>query len=83
MLFFVLAESLMISLAGGIVGLSWAVVVIPFLGKLVEGRMPPLFLSPIILGYGLLTAIIVGLVSGLLPGVSAMHMRVINALRRV
>ncbi len=82
-LFFVLAESLMISLAGGIVGLSWAVVVIPFLGKLVEGRMPPLFLSPIILGYGLLTAIIVGLVSGLLPGVSAMHMRVINALRRV
>jgi putative ABC transport system permease protein len=82
-LFFVLAESLMIALVGGVLGLLLAMTAVPLLGKALEGRLPPLILSPAILIAGLLTAIVVGLVSGLLPGVGAMRMRVINALRRV
>jgi hypothetical protein len=35
------------------------------------------------LSVGLGTALLVGLVSGLLPGIGAMRMRVVNALRRV
>jgi hypothetical protein len=40
-------------------------------------------LSKTLLTLGLGFAIIVGLASGLLPGIAAMRMRVVNALRRV
>jgi hypothetical protein len=40
-------------------------------------------LSKTLLTLGLGFAIIVGLASGLLPGIGAMRMRVVNALRRV
>jgi hypothetical protein len=40
-------------------------------------------LSKTLLTVGLGFAIIVGLASGLLPGIGAMRMRVVNALRRV
>jgi hypothetical protein len=33
--------------------------------------------------FGLVLAIVVGFASGLIPGVSAMRLRVVNALRRV
>jgi putative ABC transport system permease protein len=82
-LFFVLAESLIISLVGGLFGLLLAILAVPALTKALNGLLPNLVLSTSILVLGLLTAIIVGLASGFLPGVSAMRMRVINALRRV
>ncbi len=82
-LFFVLAESLMISVVGGLLGLGLAILAVPVLGRALNGLLPSLVLSPSILVLGLLTAIVVGLASGLLPGVGAMRMRVINALRRV
>jgi putative ABC transport system permease protein len=82
-LFFVLAESLIIALVGGLVGLGLAMLAVPALAKLLNGLLPPLFLSKTMLVNGLLVAIVVGLISGLLPGFSAMRMRVTNALRRV
>jgi putative ABC transport system permease protein len=82
-LFFVLAESLIIALIGGLLGLVLAIVAVPALGKALNGLLPNLVLSPAILLLGLIVAILVGLISGLLPGFTAMHMRVVNALRRV
>jgi putative ABC transport system permease protein len=82
-LFFVLAESLLISLIGGLIGLGLALVAIPVLASALNGLLPELILSPAILSVGLGTALLVGLVSGLLPGIGAMRMRVVNALRRV
>jgi len=82
-LFFVLAESLMISLIGGLIGLGLAALAIPVLASALNGLLPTLILSPAILSVGLGTALLVGLVSGLLPGIGAMRMRVVNALRRV
>jgi putative ABC transport system permease protein len=82
-LFFVLAESLTISLIGGILGLLLAVIAVPALAKALNGLLPTLVLAPTVLLLGLLVAIAVGLVSGLLPGISAMRMRVVSALRRV
>ncbi len=82
-LFFVLAESLIIALIGGLAGLLFAVVAVPALGRALNGLLPNLVLSPTILALGLVLAILVGLVSGMIPGFMAMRMRVISALRRV
>jgi putative ABC transport system permease protein len=82
-LFFVLGESLVIALMGGLLGLGLAALAIPALGAALNGLLPSLVLSKTILILGLGTAILVGLISGLLPGISAMRMRVVTALRRV
>jgi putative ABC transport system permease protein len=82
-LFFVLAEALTIALAGGLLGLGLASVAVPALGAALNGLLPTLILSKPILALGLGLAILVGGVSGLLPGIGAMRMRVVNALRRV
>jgi putative ABC transport system permease protein len=82
-LFFVLAESLAIALIGGVIGLLSALLLIPALGNALNGLLPSLVLSPTMLVSGLLVALLVGIASGLLPGLGAMHMRVVDALRRV
>jgi putative ABC transport system permease protein len=82
-LFFVLAEAVIISLVGGLLGLGLAMLAIPVLAAALNGLLPTLILSPAILSVGLATALLVGIVSGLLPGIGAMRMRVVNALRRV
>jgi len=82
-LVFVLGESLAISLIGGLLGLFLAVLAVPVLSKALSGMLPRLFLSSTLLAFGLGTALTVGIVSGALPGIAAMRMRVVNALRRV
>jgi putative ABC transport system permease protein len=82
-LFFVLSESLVIALIGGVLGLVLALLAVPALAKALNGLLPALVLAPTILLLGLAVAIAVGIISGLLPGISAMRMRVVNALRRV
>jgi len=82
-LFFVLAESIVIALVGGTMGLGLAVVAVPGLAKALNGVLPSLVLAPSMLLLGLIFAVFVGLASGLLPGLTAMQMRVVNALRRV
>src|ERR1700729_4107248 len=52
------------------------------LGNALKGLLPELVLSPQILSLGLATALLIGAAGGILPGVGAMRMRVINALRR-
>ncbi|HEX4543347.1 MAG TPA: FtsX-like permease family protein, partial [Candidatus Acidoferrum sp.] len=82
-LFFVLAESLVIALIGGLLGLGLAILTIPVVGANLNGLLPPLLLSGALLGLGLLFALFVGVASGLLPGIMAMRLRVVDALRRV
>lgn len=82
-LFFVLAEALTIALIGAIIGVLLSVLLIPALGKALSGLLPSIVLSPWMLLFGLAIAVFTGLLSGLLPGLGAMHLRVVNALRRV
>jgi putative ABC transport system permease protein len=82
-LLFVLAESLSIALIGGLLGLGLALLAIPALGAKLNGLLPALILSPGVLSFGLAIAVMVGIISGILPGVGAMRLRVVNALRRV
>jgi putative ABC transport system permease protein len=82
-LFFVLAESLVIALIGGLIGLGLAILAIPVVGAALNGLLPPLLLSITVLSFGLAFAVFVGGASGLLPGIGAMRLRVVDALRRV
>jgi len=82
-LFFVLAESLVISMFGGLLGLLLAVAAMPALGAALASMLPNLALPKSVLGIGLVVALLVGIAAGLLPGIGAMRMRVVNALRRV
>jgi len=82
-LFFVLAESLVIAFIGGLIGLGLAVLAIPVVGAALNGLLPPLLLSITVLAAGLAFAVFVGGASGLLPGIGAMRLRVVDALRRV
>jgi putative ABC transport system permease protein len=82
-LFFVLAEALAIALIGGGLGLTLAIVTMPVLARALSGMLPSIVLAPSMLLFGFVTAILVGILSGLLPGLGAMRLRVVNALRRV
>jgi putative ABC transport system permease protein len=82
-LFLVLAESLVIALVGGVLGLLLAVMAIPVLTKALAGLLPQLVLAPSFVALGFATAVVVGLASGLLPGLGAMRLQIVNALRRV
>jgi len=80
---FVLGESLVIAVVGGLFGLALALVAVPLLSRELSGIVPVLILSPTILLTGFVAALFVGFISGFLPGFGAMRMRVVNALRRV
>jgi putative ABC transport system permease protein len=82
-LFFVLAESLLIAVIGGVLGLGLSALAIPGLGSTLAGMLPPLNLSATILALGLLASLLVGAVAGIVPGIGAMRMRVVTALRRI
>jgi putative ABC transport system permease protein len=82
-LFFVLTESLVIALFGGLLGLLLAVGATPVLATALASMLPNLALPGSILALGLVVALVVGVAAGLLPGIGAMRLRVVNALRRV
>jgi putative ABC transport system permease protein len=82
-LFFVLSEALVVALIGGLIGLGLAVLAIPVVGAALQGLLPPLLLSVAVLSLGLGFAVFVGIASGFLPGIGAMRLRVVDALRRV
>jgi putative ABC transport system permease protein len=82
-LFFVLAEALAVAMIGAVFGLGLAILSVPALGKALSGLLPSIVLAPSMLIFGIVVAVVVGLLSGLLPGIGAMRLRVVNALRRV
>jgi putative ABC transport system permease protein len=82
-LIFVLAEALTIALIGGVLGMLLAIVAVPGLAAALNGLLPSIVLQPKMLAFGLVVAILTGVLSGFLPGLSAMHLRIVNALRRV
>ena len=82
-LFLVLAEALAIALLGGLLGLALAVLAIPALASALSGMLPNLILSKSMLAAGIGFAVLVGAASGVLPGIGAMRLRVVDAFRRI
>jgi putative ABC transport system permease protein len=79
----VLAESLVIAVLGGGLGLLLALGVIPVLGKALKAFLPVFFLPPEDLVLGVVLVLVFGLAAGLIPAAQAMRLRIVEALRRV
>jgi putative ABC transport system permease protein len=77
----VLAESLLVALVGGVAGVVAARGVAPHISGLVPGMM--FILPESDLATGVALALAAGSLAALLPGLSAMRLRVVDALRRV
>ncbi len=52
-------------------------------GDPTNGMLPFFYLGPDSMALGLVLALFVGLVAGLIPAVTAMRLRIVDALRRV
>jgi putative ABC transport system permease protein len=82
-LLLVLTESLAIAFVGAVLGLALATLAIPALGAALNGLLPNLILSNSMIAAGIGFALATGVISGLLPGIGAMRLRVVDALRRI
>jgi putative ABC transport system permease protein len=80
-LWLILGESLALALVGGTLGIIGAKLVSPRLSSLLSGLRIYLPNANLVAGLGL--ALLVGVLAGALPAVSAMRLRVVDALRRI
>jgi len=79
----VLAESCLLTILGGILGLGLACLLVPVLAKALAGLLPLFFLPTHDLFIGLGLSVALGLVTGIFPALQAMRLRVADALRRM
>jgi putative ABC transport system permease protein len=78
----VMAESLLIAVGGGVAGLALIWLAAPKIYPLVEMFLPVFYVPPVTIVTGLLLAAALGAVSGAIPAWNAMHLRIVDALRR-
>lgn len=78
----VLAESLLIAVLGGVIGLALGSVFVQGAASALAQFFPGLAMSPGTLGWGLLLAVVLGLVTGAWPAWRAGRLSVVSALRR-
>jgi putative ABC transport system permease protein len=81
-LMLILEESLVIALFGGGLGMLLAKL-FSLGGDPTHGILPYFYLPPMAIVTGMATALSVGVVAGILPAISAMRLRVVDAIRRV
>jgi putative ABC transport system permease protein len=81
-LFLVLAESLVIATVGGTLGVGLAKL-FTLGGDPTGGMLPVFYLSPGEMFLGIAIAVFVGLAAGSIPALTAMNLRIVDALRRV
>src|SRR5579862_306932 len=82
-LMLILAESCLLAVIGGVIGLLLARAITPVLAEKLAGLLPLFFLPTRDLVIGLGLSIALGLVTGFFPALQAMRLRVADALRRM
>jgi len=82
-LLLVLAESCFIAVLGGALGLGLACLIVPAVGKALSNFMPLFFFPVRDLLFGVGICVALGLITGIFPALSAMRLRVADALRRI
>lgn len=78
----VLAESCLVALLGGVVGLGLAWVAISYAGDPTHGMIPPLYLAKGDLALGFAIVVTLGVATGLVPALQASRLKIVDALRR-
>ena len=78
----VIVETIIIAAVGGGIGLALAKL-FTLRGDPTHGLLPFFYLPPNAIAIGFVLAIAVGLLAGILPALSAMRLRVVDALRRI
>jgi ABC-type antimicrobial peptide transport system permease subunit len=78
----VLGESIVLALAGGLSGLGWAALFIIAVRDSVRGLLPQITVSLDIALAGLALMLVFGVVTGLIPALNAMRLRIAAALGR-
>jgi putative ABC transport system permease protein len=83
-LFLVIAESCLLAVCGAALGLlfSWGVLT-PLVGTMLKQFLPVFFIPAWGILLGLAVALTLGLITGLVPGIQAMRLRIVDALRKV
>jgi putative ABC transport system permease protein len=81
-LLLVMLESLIVAFVGGGLGLLLAKL-FSLHGDPTNGILPYFYLPPLAIVSGVAAALLVGVAGGILPAVSAMRLRVVDAIRRV
>ncbi|HVF61274.1 MAG TPA: FtsX-like permease family protein [Thermoanaerobaculia bacterium] len=79
----VLAESLLLAVLGGGLGLLLAWPIVTVVGGLLSTMLPIFYLPAKGVAMGVALILVLGLVTGFLPGLQAMRLRIVDALRRV
>ena len=77
-----LMESLIIALLGGVAGSALSIIVNGYSLELFEVAFS-ITISPFILLLGLMVSVLIGIGGGLLPGLSASRMQIVEALRHI
>jgi putative ABC transport system permease protein len=80
-LIYVIAESVSIAVIGGILGLGAAKVATLF-GSPIPSALPLFYLPIGQAGYGVIVALVIGGLAGLIPAITASRLRVVDALRK-
>ena len=78
----VLAESTLIAVVGGGLGIG-AAKLFTLSGDPTGGMLPYFYLGPDSMALGLLLALVVGLMAGAIPAITAKRLKIVDALRRV
>jgi len=79
----VMAESCLMAVLGGVLGLGLAFLIVPGVAHALSGLLPLFFLPTRALIVGLGISIGLGLITGIIPALLAMRLRVADALRRM
>jgi len=78
----VMAESCLIAVLGGILGLALACGIVPLVGKALATMLPMFFFPVRDLAIGIAICLALGITTGILPALAAMRLKVADALRR-
>jgi putative ABC transport system permease protein len=81
-LLLVMMESLILAFVGGALGMLLAKL-FSLHGDPTNGILPYFYLPPLAIASGIGAALLVGVAGGILPAISAMRLRVVDAIRRV
>lgn len=76
----VFADAMLLCLLGGVLGLCLVTLLVPGMAKAMENFLPGLGINAGTWGYGLLIALGLGVVTGILPALKARRLKIVDAL---